>query len=78
MNPASRLSETHKAILSHIRRTGGSGAHGLYKRSLQLIDRYDDIKAALVGSEGLSNSVWREHCERIGADPTHNGYDLFC
>jgi len=48
------------------------------KRGLELVDRYNDLKAQIVEVGGYSNPDWRAYCARIGADVSHNGYDLFC
>ncbi len=73
-----KLHKTAASINAHIQRTnGGYGLEGLNKRSLVLIDRYNDLKQALINNGGTGNPAWVSYCATSEASPQHDGYDLF-
>lgn len=75
MTPVEKIERTRQTIRRFIARTR---YRAIPKRGLELVDRYNDLKAQIVEVGGYSNPDWRAYCARIGADVSHNGYDLFC
>lgn len=68
-----KLAKTRNTINAFIARGGNYGT----QRAMELIDRYNDLKASVVKVGGYSNPEWRAYCESIKADVSHDGYDLF-
>jgi len=68
----SQLSRTTATIHNFLHRTPGAT---LNDRALAtLVDRYQDLRAAL-NPAGYSQA-WLDYCASIGADRSHDGYDL--
>ena len=69
----SRLRKTLNSINAHIARGGTNTS----QRGMELVDRYDDLRKALIGEGGYS-PAWLAYCDSIGADRSHRGFDFFC
>ena len=65
-----RLHKTLKSISAHVAR-GGSHTS---QRGFELIDRYNDLKDEL---NDKNQTAWHAYCREVGADPSHDAYDLF-
>jgi hypothetical protein len=70
--PVEKIQKTLQAINAFRARGGNYGT----KRAMELIDRYNDQKAAVLGDSGW-NAAWLAYCAALDAHPSHNGYDLF-
>ena len=73
--PVQKIEKTLQTIHNFTARTA---YRAIPKRGLELVDRYNDLKAQIVAVGGYKNPDWQAYCARIGADPSHNGYDFFC
>ena len=68
-----RLIKTLSSINAHIARGGTHTS----QRGYDLVDRYNDLREALIGDRGYS-AAWIAYCDSIGACRTHVAFDLFC
>ena len=64
------LDRTRATILNSV----AKGATIRAKRSLQLVDRYNELRAAL---RSISPDAWHAYCASFDACPSHDGHDLF-
>lgn len=69
MDLAAKLRKTAQSLANHVAR--GNTAHG--SRSLDLIDRYNDLRAEAI----KAGSTWEDYCKSKGFDPSHDAYDFF-
>jgi hypothetical protein len=65
-----KLIKTQKSINAHVMR--GNQITG--QRSLDLLDRYQDIRGVL---RNQHFEAWKAFCDTTHADYQHDGYDLF-
>jgi hypothetical protein len=75
MNAAvvAKIHRTRNSINAHIAR--GNGVNS--RRGHELVDRYNDLKESLTRVGGYSAPDWKAYCADIGAQVSHDGYDLF-
>jgi len=72
MTPVQKIRKTLATIEAYRRRGGNWGT----QRALELVDRYNDQKAAVLAGGGW-NRDWLDYCASEDAHPSHDGYDLF-
>ncbi|AXQ68478.1 hypothetical protein HOT99_gp139 [Caulobacter phage CcrBL10] len=68
-----KLDKTYKSIQAQQQR----GVNWGTKACLELVDRYNDLKAQATRVGGHSNPEWKAYCERHGSSVAHDGYDLW-
>ncbi len=72
---AAKLKKTAASLSAHVAR--GNTTNG--QRSLDLIDRYEELRDLCNGMRGTVEKmkVWDDHCAAHGFDSRHTGYDFF-
>jgi len=65
-----KLIKTDNSIRAHVRR--GNTING--QRSIELLDRYQEIREVL---RDKHFKAWKDFCDKNHADYSHDGYDLF-
>jgi|APSaa5957512535_1039671.scaffolds.fasta_scaffold02127_2 hypothetical protein len=65
-----KLEKTRKSIVAHANR----GYMNTGQRSLDLIDRYDEITDAI---KEMDKNAWIAWNKKNGSHPDHDGHDLF-
>jgi hypothetical protein len=68
-----KLQKTRASIIAQQQRGVGWGT----RACLDLVDRYNDLKAKATEVGGYSNPEWKAYCAKNGADASHDGYDLW-
>jgi hypothetical protein len=69
-----KLNKTLNSINAHMARGGKHSS----QRGMELIDRYNDLKAEAVSVGGYSNPEWKAYCAKIKCDLSHDAYDFYC
>lgn len=44
---------------------------GSQSRKYDLVDRFEELK-----EEACNRGIWEDYCEKVDADPLHDGWDL--
>lgn len=71
------LEKTQHSINSHLRRAGDSAYYGKRtgepnRRTFELRHKYDTYRENMLHHD---KKGWHAWCEKVGADPTHDGHD---
>lgn len=75
-----KLHKTRASIVAHIARGAALSLNNGEPnyRSCELVDRYNDLKAAIVGDYAAKHCTdWVAFCKVYGSCESHSGYDLF-
>lgn len=75
-----KLHKTRSTIRKHIARGNAMTCRNGEPnwRSCELVDRYNALKAALIGDHAARDvPQWKSYCDAYGSDLRHDGYDLF-